>query len=222
MTTKLVSSGLVPEYPKIETLYNRDPANMKRVVVGEYRSPEFLAVNRWLVTEKVDGTNVRIAVFPDGRVFYGGRTDDSQMPPHLLQYLTERFPLEVLRCGVNESPEVVTIYGEGYGHKIQNGGNYRSDGVSLRVFDVRVGDIWLAQNAVRDIAKAITAATVPDLGVMTTEEAIACVGMVSRVSQAEGGKCGFLAEGVVARSDPLMLDRMGNRIMWKLKARDLA
>ncbi len=222
MTTTLVSGGLVPEYPKIETLYNRDPENMKRVVVGEYRSPEFTAVNRWLVTEKVDGTNVRIAVFPDGRVFYGGRTDDAQMPPFLLQHLTERFPLEVLRCGVNESPEAVTIYGEGYGHKIQKGGNYRSAGVSLRVFDVRVGNVWLAQDAVGILAEEIGADTVPVLGTMTTEEATACIGMVSLVSQSEGGNYGFVAEGVVARSDPLMLDRMGSRIMWKLKARDLA
>ena len=35
-----------------------------------------------------------------------------------------------------------------------------------------------------------------------------------------GGDVTYHAEGIVAKSSPLMLDRMGRRVMWTLKARD--
>jgi hypothetical protein len=44
-------------------------------------------------------------------------------------------------------------------------------------------------------------------------------GMMSTVALLESGK-GHTEEGVVARSPHGMLDRLGQRIMWKLKARD--
>ena len=50
------------KYPKIETLFNRDE-NFK-IVEGNYRLPEFENVTNWTITEKVDGTNVRIIYQP--------------------------------------------------------------------------------------------------------------------------------------------------------------
>lgn len=216
----VVSNNMVPEYPKIETLYNRDPNNMKRIVVGDFRCPEFKAINRWRISEKVDGTNTRIATLPGGQVFYGCRTDSAQLPPFLLQFLVDTYPLEILRKGIQESTEVITIYGEGYGHKIQKGVNYRESGVSFRVFDIRVGDIWLSYEAVEEIAANIGMPTVPNFGVMDFDSAVAGIGGFSVVSQQEGGNKEYVAEGIVAKSEPLMLNRIGERIIWKLKVRD--
>ena len=50
------------EYPKIETLFNRD--EKFKVVEGDYRLPEFENIKQWDVTEKIDGTNVRVRLFP--------------------------------------------------------------------------------------------------------------------------------------------------------------
>lgn len=49
------------EYPKIETLFDRDEVTHK-VIVGKWRLPEFeyLQNNNWSFTEKIDGTNVRV------------------------------------------------------------------------------------------------------------------------------------------------------------------
>ena len=41
----------------------------------------------------------------------------------------------------------------------------------------------------------------------------------SEVVKSESGQQ-HRQEGIVARSEPLMLDRLGNRIMWKLKVND--
>lgn len=222
MTTTLISHGIVPEYPKIETIFDRDPANMKRVIVGKYRLPEFEAVNRWHVTEKIDGTNIRIAILPDGTVFYGGRTDDAQVPPFLMEHLRSEYTLDRLRHGIEPSDSVVTIYGEGYGPKIQGcGGNYRKGSVAFRMFDVRVGEWWLARGDMEAIANKCGIQTAPKIGVLTTEEAMRCVDECSRVAAIEGGNADFRHEGIIARSEPLMLTRGGQRIMWKLKRKDL-
>lgn len=214
-------AAIVPEYPKIETLYDRDPKTFK-VVPGIVRCPEFDSVKWWHVTEKIDGTNVRIALLPDDSIFFGGRTDAAQMPPKLLQRLREMFTIEKMRAVFRpegKSPLVV-LYGEGYGASIQKaGGNYRGD-VSVRLFDIWIDGVWIAQEKVAEMAEALSVGIAPVLGVMTTEEAIAAVRAPSELASKEGGVHNFQHEGVIARSHPLMLDRMGNRIIWKLKAKD--
>lgn len=219
----IVSTTVVPEYPKIETLFDRNPENMKRVVIGKFRTPEFEAVNRWRVTEKIDGTNIRIAVLPGGDVFVGGRTNDAQVPPNLMQYLSTTFTIERLRLGVLESSEIVTLYGEGYGPKIQGcGGRYRSS-PSFVLFDVLVGNVWLDDDAVSNMAGAIGIDRVSFLSdsPVDTQTAIGMVRGPSVRAVLGGGDANLQREGIVARSCPNMLDRMGRRIMWKLKARDI-
>jgi len=49
-------------YPKIETLFKRDETFR---VTDKLRLPEFALVREWLVTEKVDGTNIRVVYLPD-------------------------------------------------------------------------------------------------------------------------------------------------------------
>ena len=76
------------KYPKIHTLWKRDPERKMVVMPGEYALPEIemLANLPWEWTEKIDGTNIRIGW--DGEdVAYGGRTDKAQIPKHLLEYL---------------------------------------------------------------------------------------------------------------------------------------
>lgn len=129
------------EYPKIETLLDRDPVTFK-VIEGKWRLPEFgyLAACDWEFTEKVDGTNVRVGW--DGQALrFGGKTDNAQMPTTLLTRLSEMFTPERLAATFGAATDTdVTLYGEGYGAKIQKGGgNYLSNGVDFVLFDVRVG-----------------------------------------------------------------------------------
>lgn len=206
------------EYPKIETLFVRDTKTFK--VTDELRLPEFDLVKRWLVTEKIDGTNVRV-FFDDteGTVRYGGRTDNAQMPTFLLAHLQEVFTVGAFRRAFDPGAEAV-LFGEGYGPKIQKGGNYRSD-VSFRLFDVRVGDWWLNWGDVEDVARKLCIETVPVLNRdASLHSATASLRRPSEVAGAEGGDSAFVQEGIVARTDPLLMTRNGHRLMWKLKAKD--
>lgn len=49
-------------YPKIDTLFKREDAGKKKghIIPGDYSRPEFTAVREWRLSEKVDGTNIRI------------------------------------------------------------------------------------------------------------------------------------------------------------------
>ena len=204
-------------YPKIDTLFERDPQTFK--VTSQLRHPEFAAVDSWLVTEKIHGANIRIAVTPDRRILFGGRTDDAQLPPHLSRYLEQTFTRERIDAAILEGEETVVLFGEGYGPKVQKGGgNYRAD-VSFRLFDVLVGRWWLTWGGVQDVASKLGIETVPSFGVMSRADAMKLVSQPSIVAQQDGGP-GCTHEGIVARSEPLLLMRDGSRLVWKLKGKD--
>ena len=218
----------VPEYPKIETLFDRDPVTFK-VIPGRYRWPEFDNVRRWSVTEKIDGTNVRVALLPDGTVWCGGKTDQAQMPVFLFDYLRTTFPAERLRdvlwnTDIEHQRPTWVLYGEGYGPKIQKGGGRYRATPGFRLFDVMVGGLWLEPESIEDIADQLDITHAPVFGVRTLDTAIDLLnpgtGFDSRVAREDGGDPDLTAEGIVARSAPLLLSRRGERVMWKLKTRD--
>ena len=204
------------EYHKIQTLFKRDMENNgKRLLEGQWTLPEFefLADNKWVFTEKVDGTNIRI-IFKDGRVTFGGKTDSAQIPAQLVMRLNERFlPMaaqlqEVFGCDA-------CMYGEGYGAKIQKGGgNYRAD-QDFVLFDVRVGEWWLQRSDVEDVAVKLGLDVVPIIGEGTLYDAIAQAkaGIVSTWGS-------FQAEGIVARPKVELKTHNGQRIITKIKCRD--
>jgi len=232
------------EYPKIETIFNRDPDDMKHVIWGEFREPAFETVSRWHVTEKVDGTNVRVFLEQtvpqsDGtsaavlgpcegttpRVRFGGRTKDAQMHVSLISALEAMFPVDIVAPAFDPDTSAI-LFGEGYGPKIQKGGGlYRAD-QGFRLFDVlvfgRAGrPWWLEWDDVQDIADKLDIDTVPVLMHDTTlDDALKLVEAPSTVAYQDGG-AGLPQEGIVARSVPLLFDRRGRRVMWKLKTRDL-
>lgn len=211
------------KYPKIKTVYLRDPATRYRTLLaGQFASPEFgyLANNSWQWTEKIDGTNIRVqwgavdesvAPSPLHTVSFHGRTDRAQIPPFLLAKLQDMFPVDKL---IHLPP--MTLYGEGYGARIQKGGgNYIPDGVSFILFDVRVDGHWLQQKDVRDIAGKLDIGHVPVVWHGTLQEAVrfAADGFISYVGTQ-------FAEGLVLRPVVDLLSRRGSRIIAKIKHKD--
>jgi len=210
-------------YPKIETLWNRDEKTHK-VIVGSYRIPEFSNIRAWDLSEKVDGTNLRINLAPSGEVTFSGRTDNAQLHATIVKYLQETFTPEKMRAVFETAGEYeATLFGEGYGAKIQKSGGLYRKGVSFRLFDVLIGRWWLEPDAVQDIANKLGIKTVPFLGEVdylprSADELRTIIDM-SIVASEDGGT-GCLAEGVVARTTPLLFTRRGDRLMWKLKFGD--
>jgi hypothetical protein len=208
------------EYPKTETLFNRDP---KTFIVDEskMRLPEFGNVIMFRVTEKIDGTNLRVGW--DGKeVSFGGRTDKADMPKNLKEYLEKTFTKEKMAEIFDSEKGDVVLFGEGYGATIQHGGNYRKD-VSFRLFDVRIGHWWLEFQNILEIASKLGIKAVPSIGMMTRVQAVNYLKTKpkSLVSAEDGGNVQYEMEGIVAKSEPLMLMRNGrDRVMWKLKIKD--
>lgn len=204
------------EYHKIEGLFKRDEAT-KRLIWNEYRNPAvaYLANNEWIFTEKIDGTNIR--VHWDGhRVAVGGRTDKAQIPAHLMAVLDEMFGGETNEQVFEEhfGGKEVTLYGEGYGVKIQNGGSYRPD-VSFILFDVQVGDVWLSRENVEAVARYFGIDVVPVIMRGTIDDAI------RYVQQRPASTIGTaMMEGLVGRPAVEMLTANGNRVIVKVKVRD--
>ena len=214
-------------YPKIETLYVRDMVKHK-VLVDELRMPEFGLVKEWYLTEKIDGTNVRVNLDRSGSVIFGGRTDEAMMHVSLMQYLSETFSPEKMQAAFADRGDAdATLFGEGYGPKIQKGGGLYRNTVSFRLFDVRVGQLWLEPDNINAVATTLGVSSVTYVGTYANwlpsrfddlKHVFRDTGM-SYTAVEDGGR-GLQAEGVVARTVPLLLDRRGNRVMWKLKFRD--
>lgn len=219
-----------PEYHKIQTLWLRDPeTKFKTLLDHQWALPEFeyLRDCRWRWTEKVDGTNIRVHI-EDWTIKFGGRTDEAQMPTFLLARLQELFPdaLAVSHAFLRDDkmPESVILYGEGYGAKIQKGGgNYIPNGCDFILFDVMINGVFLKYDDVVDVAKKLGITSAPTVGFGTLDQAIEEThkGVLSWLDK-DGVQAGMIAEGLVVRPLVELRDRMGRRVIGKIKTKDFA
>ena len=208
-------------YPKIETVFKRDE---KFNITDKIRCPEFKNIKKWLITEKIDGMNIRVIYKPGepSELLFRGRTDNAQMPTYLLEVLERMFtedkfekifpPERLLSC--------VCLYGEGYGQKIQKGGGNYNKGNSFRLFDVLIDGWWLEWDDVEEVAKQFGIKTAPKCGIMTLEKAVKIVPSNHSWVAISDNDTDILAEGIVARAYPMVLFRNKIPIKWKLKIKD--
>ena len=207
------------EYCKIHSLYKRSP-NGKEMLFGQYSLPEFeyLKNNQWVFTEKIDGTNIRIAWDADTQqVQFGGRTDNASIPAPLISRLNELFnTTEAKEKFKSKFTVPVTLYGEGYGAKIQkSGGLYKPDGQDFVLFDVMIGENFLPQHDVFGLAALFEIKQAPVVGIGTLSD------LENKVNGHFVSAWGdFNAEGIVARPAIELRTRNGSRVITKLKIRD--
>lgn len=205
-------------YNKIETLYNRDIEGSKKLIEGDYRNEavRFLKNEIWQFTEKIDGTNIRI-MWDGHKITYGGRTERSSIPAHLMNKLIELFgndETEQLFEQIFGEKEVI-LFGEGYGAKIQGvGASYRSD-VSFILFDVMINGNYQSREMVETAAKQFNLEIVPIIFEGTLDDGVAYVRTkpMSTIGTAP-------MEGLVARPKVELQDRCGNRLIVKIKVKD--
>jgi hypothetical protein len=206
-------------YHKIDSLFERNTEGNKKLIEGQYRSSTVAMCRNlmWDWTEKIDGTNIRIHW--DGHsVHFGGRTENASIPAPLVNRLNELFGGETnaqlfeQKFGEME----VVLFGEGYGAKIQKvGGLYKSDGVDFILFDVTIGNTYLRRDGVEDIARCFGIQAVPIVLRGDIDDAVAFVKSkpMSTIGTAP-------MEGVVGRLPEELFDRLGRRLIVKVKVRD--
>lgn len=234
------------KYPKIQSLWKRDPDNKFVIMEGKYSEPIFEHIDRWTVSEKIHGMNIRVMYEyapgyklsgkiekPHETLKFGGRTDNAQLPVFLYEKLMELFDKEKMReVFVKEqqnSPTKVILFGEGFGNRIQKGGgNYVSDGVDFALFDVYVYESnldrsvrgwWLTRDAVKEIGDKLEISVVAEFPEILTK-----VDIIDLIKQplpsAIAENKDHIAEGIVARADPPILFRNGYPVCFKLKVED--
>ena len=236
-------------YDKINTCFKRDldknsPTYNCIRPNEELTTPEFELLRKlnakWEATEKVDGECTSIHLIPNlcgahgttegGQEFdydyvveVHGKTENANMRPDEVKLLQEIGDVEKLieafTYDAKKPEDECIIFGETYGKGMQkSGGRYCKDRLKFICFDIKIGNTWLKRDAVEDICRKLGIDVVPYLGEMTLDEAIALVktGFLSKVSEDST----LEAEGVVLRAPLGILDRMGRRIITKVKTVD--
>lgn len=134
--TDLAALNSAMKYPSIETYHGLDPAN-GRLIEDQAVTFEGLVI----LTEKVDGTNGRVIVMPDGDWFIGSREEllharGDRIENPALGIVPALLPLAPT---LESSPDCVRAYFlEVYGHKIGGAAKqYTTAGLTgFRLFDI--------------------------------------------------------------------------------------
>lgn len=240
------------KYHKIHSPFNRDDKG--NFIFSEWARPEFELLQDvlWTIREKVDGTNIRVMWDRDphsdtyDQVFFGGRTDNAQIPDHLMKVLEKTFTPERFskafdgqdRPGTDMSGAWfgrMILHGEGFGSKIQKiGSQYISDGAGFVLFDVELVHpytdecTFMAEETITEFADKLDIARVPLHEPQTLRSIINEVGDTSRsdLIPRSSMKLGKPTEenppieGFVVHPLYEMQDRRGDRIITKIKYRD--
>ena len=225
-------------YQKINTIYKRsqEPGpNHNKIIYGDWSQPEFEVLKdlKWEATEKIDGTNMSYQIVTkDGKtdISIAGKTPAANIPGHLLKAMQDKLTPEKIvevfgktnpETSATEMPYLIEIFGEGYGAKIQKGGNYIKDHADFILFDVKITavdngkPIWLTRESCENIAEKLGLKIVPLIGYFTLDEAIEYVRKGFKSVIAENPD--YDAEGLVLRAPCGLLTRMGERIITKIK-----
>lgn len=239
------------KYPKIPSLYKReifsneikDSRRQRKhspLIKGDWSDPifEYLSKNQWTFQEKIDGTNIRImfSYSPNKnedtettpKIRIGGRTDNSQIPTELLDYLMSTFTVEKFESvfdienysdseNIPESNNSIILFGEGCGKGIQKGWERYGNTQHFRLFDVVMGrDLWLGREQVSDMARKFLVPSAPIIGKGTIEDACEFVSNLKTDSKTGVPEM----EGIVIRPEVEMKTRRGNPVMAKVKFED--
>jgi hypothetical protein len=208
------------EYHKIETLCKFDQTTKKFIPNTFYNSSvEILKNHSWEFTEKIDGTNFRI--YWNGHTLsYAGRTDNAVFSNEQKAFIEEKLVNEAMTTSFETlfKDKEVIIYGELYGNKIQKDGHlYTTDnGYGFKVFDFYKDNTFMPYKHMIHLCKEIGYDLVPLVLVGTIDEGIYYVenNVKSTFSNA-------ILEGLVGKPIGNFLDYRGDRIIVKIKRRDL-
>lgn len=208
------------EYQKINNIFKFD--EKYRTIIGLNDTYQALRNIEWIGTEKIDGTNIRI--YWDGhKIQIAGRTEKSQIPEHLMNYLSNLFLTQEMEYVFEQmfGEKETYLFGEGYGYKIQaNGDKYFENefDVGFILFDVNINGFDLSRDNVNDIAEKLGLKSVPVVFKGNLNEAIE---FVKKHPMSTLGDSSHEMEGLVLQPIIQLYDSKYKLIKCKCKYADI-
>jgi len=211
------------KYDKFSSPFKKD----ERFINTEELSQK-LPDGSWIITEKIDGTNIRIILTkPDDEgnreVHIGSRKlilNKSDKGSKVYLDCIEEINLNKIQEYFKDVDSTVIIYGEGYGAGVQKGGIYSSK-KNFRVFDIRIGKAYQDFSYVKKVCIDNQLNLVPVIDekeFLTYEECITRLKQTSHTYIKEG--TGGRPEGFVYKFEPVLLNKYGERLIFKVKYKD--
>ena len=211
------------KYAKFSSPFKKDDKWLNTPEAAQY-----LPIGRWIVTEKIDGTNIRIILTkPDEE---GNRETHIASRKLILnpedktskQYMDclKEVNLHKIKEYFNDVNSTVVIYGEGYGAGVQKGGIYSKE-KNYRVFDIRIGEAYQDFEYVKKVCIDNQLNVVPvmcELKEIVYEECLDALKIFQEtlIKEGDGGK----PEGFVYKLEPVLLNKYKERLIFKVKHKD--
>lgn len=202
-------------YPKFYGPYERDKEskyldmNLPRDGVKPYMNRD----TKWWVSEKMDGTNTRI-IWDGYKLEVKGRTGGSHLQGYQTELLSELMQNGNYKFDETFGEQEVTIYGETLGGKIQK--NPHGVDPQFQAFDIKVGEVWLKYEDVRDISEKLGIGYV-EHKLFDSWNKVLMYFMYTARQRKENAE---YFEGLVAIPEHMPLTRTGERVITKIKVAD--
>lgn len=219
-------------YPKIHSVFKRYtkedrgyiPLGCKvgDLIWSKFAKEEFavLADLEWVWKEKLDGMNIGIEIRKTG-VRVHGKTEKAELPAELDNWLSNYIKDNIDRIfevfDIMNKPDdfMVHLFGEGVGEKIQKGGG-KYGKQHFKLFDICIRGIWLTPHSVEEIAHSLGLDYAP---VRFSGSIWSALEYIETKPESSFGN--FIMEGIVGTPNLMFRDRRGERIITKIKVKDL-
>ncbi len=211
------------KYDKFSSPFKKDDKWMNTKELAQW-----LPSGKWIKTEKIDGTNIRIILTkPDEE----GNREIHIASRKLILNPEDKSSKQFMDCikdvNLNKIKEhfkdinsTVTIYGEGYGAGVQKGGVYSPD-KNYRVFDIRIGEAYQDFEYVEKVCIDNQLNVVPIIEEINSINYAECLYSLEQfkdtlIKEGHGGK----PEGIVYKFEPVLLNKYKERLIFKVKFKD--
>jgi len=187
-----------------------------------------LPKGKWILTEKIDGTNIRIILtksdneHPRLTLIGSRKLILNQNDKSSKQYMDclKEVNLNKLKEYFKDVDSTITIYGEGYGAGVQKGGIYSKE-KNFRVFDIRIGEAYQDFKYVEKVCIDNQLNIVPIFGEVDIIQYQGCLNDLNvftetLIKDGDGGK----PEGLVYKFEPVLLNKYKERLIFKVKFKD--
>ena len=194
-----------------------------RKIHNLYKNKDILYFKQAYALEKVHGTSAHIGyrADQDKLIFFSGGANHE----NFLKLFDQEILLEKFRQNHQEHPDsnVITIYGEAYGGKLQAMSSTYGKELKFIAFEVKIDDTWFPVPEAERFAAKFDQEFVPYCVIDTSEEQINREMMAdSEVAIRRGMGSGHMREGIVLRPLIEVVFQNGGRIICKHKRPEFA